>query len=376
MSTWMDVLRRVEALEDLELDASLVSELQSKWLNNSQSRANFPLRFYTPTFKSFQSAEFHSCGSNAWLAISITGARCKLQCDHCKAKILEPMISAESPEELWRIVNEKVGQGGKGILLTGGSNHKNEVEYGRFYSTIRRIKDEFPFFQIAMHTALVDEDVAKSMEQSGVDVAMMDVIGAQETIQQVYHLKRDVKDFEETLAHLVNTNMKVVPHVVIGLHYGRMLGEWDALKIIRKHLPDAVVLIVVMPQYSNSKRPFATPNSTEIGRFFMDAREALADIPLMLGCARPAGLAKMEIDSYAVMAGLDGLAHPSEGVVELAARLERKIFASSSCCSVSVGDGVFGNDSDNLVSLNLEDVLVHERSVNNGLFKKIKIISA
>ena len=49
-------------------------------------------------------------------------------------------------------------------------------------------------------------------------------------------------------------------------------------------------------------------------------RERLPDIPLLLGCARPVGRAKSEIDAYAVMAGLNGIAHPADGMVELAAR--------------------------------------------------------
>jgi hypothetical protein len=62
-----------------------------------------------------------------------------------------------------------------------------------------------------MHTALVDDDIALSMEQAGIDAAMMDVIGSQDTITQVYHLRRSVDDFEATLESLVKTNMKVVP---------------------------------------------------------------------------------------------------------------------------------------------------------------------
>mgnify|MGYP006148798749 CR=1 FL=1 len=57
------------------------------------------------------------------------------------------------------------------------------------------------------------------------DTAMMDVIGSDETIREVYHLDRPVDDFESTLAALCSTRMQVVPHIVIGLHYGRILGE-------------------------------------------------------------------------------------------------------------------------------------------------------
>lgn len=365
MSSWLDTIQRIEALEDMGLDSALISEMEQRWqgiTNPEKQRINF----YTPTFKAYQTSEISDCGKNAWPAVSITGSECKLQCDHCKAKILEPMIPATTPEALWQVVNEIIDEGGQGILLTGGSNHRNEVEYGEYYSTIRRIKDSFPQFKIAMHTALVDDDIAKSMEQSGIDAAMMDVIGSQETITQVYHLKRTVDDFEQTLESLVATNMKVVPHIVIGLHYGKLLGEHHVLEMLQRHLPDAVVLVVVMPFYAPKKRPFVTPDSHEVGQFFMDAREALPQTPLLLGCARPPGIAKVQIDSYGVLAGLNGMAHPSDGMVELAARMERQVRITPACCSIAIGDEVMAVEGEQAgLEIDLEKIIEAERKSRN-----------
>jgi uncharacterized radical SAM superfamily protein len=272
--------------------------------------------------------------------VSITGGECKLQCDHCKAKILEPMLAATTPAALWRVANDAVAAGAKGMLLTGGSNHRDEVEYGPFLPTVRRVKDAFPEFRIAMHTALVDRDMARRIEAAGIDAAMLDVIGAQDTVSQVYHLRRPVADFERSLEALVETSLKVVPHIVIGLHYGRMLGEWAALEMVARHRPAALVLVVVMPFYAPSQRPFATPVPIEVGRFFLDARRALPETPILLGCARPGGRAKLEIDAYAVMAGLQGIAHPADGMVEFALALGRDVKVTPACCSIAVGEEV------------------------------------
>ncbi|WP_018946874.1 MULTISPECIES: radical SAM protein [unclassified Thioalkalivibrio] len=360
MTSWNDVIRRVEPLEDVPVDPLLVEDLQAR--GGGATAGSDSVHFYTPTFKSYQTSEIADCGKSAWPAMSITGGDCKLACDHCKARILEPMIPVRSPEDLWREVNQVIESGAQGMLLTGGSNHRNEVEYGPYYSTIRRIKDEFPDFRIAMHTALVDDDIALSMEQAGIDAAMMDVIGAQDTITQVYHLRRSVDDFEQTLESLVKTNMKVVPHIVVGLHYGKLLGEWNALEMLARHLPDAVVLVVVMPFYAPASRPFETPDVHAVGRFFHDARERLGDTPLLLGCARPPGEAKSQIDSYAVMAGLSGIAHPAEGVVELAARLGKNVRVTPACCSIAVGDEVMAEAADNAsgVELDLDTIVAEE----------------
>jgi len=331
MRSWSDTLQEIEALQDVDLDGALVTAMQVQATSS-------PLNFHIPSFKSYTTSEISGCGKNTWPAISITGGDCKLACDHCKAKILEPMIPARSPLELWRVVNEQIALGARGMLLSGGSNHRNEVEYGPYYATIRRIKDTFPAFKIALHTALVNLDNAQRMQDAGIDVAMMDVIGAQDTITQVYHLKRDVDDFERALESLVSTQMKVVPHIVLGLHYGRLLGEWNALEIVQRHRPSALVLVVAMPIYASAQRPFITPDAHAVGGFFLDARAALPDLPLLLGCARPPGRVKAQIDAYAVMAGLNGIAHPAEGMVELAKCLQRPTRVTPSCCSIALGD--------------------------------------
>jgi len=380
MSDWLEVVERVEPLEGIQLDATLVSEMQRRFAQTQGEKVG-RVNFYTPTFKAFASSEISGCGKSAWPAVSITGGDCKLQCDHCKAKILEPMIAARSPEDLWRVVNDQINGGAQGMLLTGGSNHRNEVEYDDYYSTIRRIKDSFPEFKIAMHTALVDMDIARRMEDSGIDAAMMDVIGSQDTITQVYHLRRTVDDFEKTLEYLVSTKLKVVPHIVLGLHYGHLLGEWNALEIIQRHKPQAVVLVVVMPFYAPENRPFVTPDSGEVGRFFMDARVALPDTPLLLGCARPPGRVKVEIDSYAVMAGLNGVAHPSDGMVELAVRLERDVRVTPACCSIAIGDEVMAIETEDAgLQVDIQRVIEHERTKRpafaGSALSGIKIVTA
>lgn len=381
MNEWLDTVEQVEALEDLPLDPTLVEEMHARWRQVDSARRE-QINFYTPSFKTYATSEIASCGKSSWPAVSITGGDCKLQCDHCKAKILEPMIPARSPEDLWRVVNEIVDGGAGGMLLTGGSNYRNEVEYGPYYATIRRIKDTYPHFKIAMHTALVDPDIARRMEDSGIDAAMMDVIGSQDTITQVYHLKRTVDDFERTLEYLVATDMKVVPHIVIGLHYGRLLGEWNALEMLSRHVPDAVVLVVVMPHYAPEHRPFVTPDSHEVGRFFMQAREVLPGTPLLLGCARPSGQAKSLIDSYAVLAGVNGIAHPSDGMVELAARLERQVRVTPACCSIAVGDEVMAVAEDRSgLTVDLNAIIEQERArrraaQRDARFGTIKVLNA
>ena len=329
---WAEGLCSVEALEDAEFDADLVSSLE-----RAAGGAARPIRFSTPTFKEYASSELQGCGKNSFPAFSVTAGACALDCDHCKAKILEPMIPATSPEMLDRKVRDLVMlQDLQGFLLSGGSNRRNEIKYERFYPVIEGLKRDFPHLKIAIHSALIDEPRARSMAAAGVDTAMMDVIGSEETIQQVYHLGRPVEDFEASLAALAATKMEVVPHIVIGLHYGRILGEACALEIVSRHAVHSLVLVVIMPFYA-TPGTFRTPDPGEVGRVFLEARRRIPDREVLLGCARPPGMHKRITDAYAVMAGLDGIAFPADGAVAVANLIGRPVTQQHACCSMKIG---------------------------------------
>jgi uncharacterized radical SAM superfamily protein len=131
--------------------------------------------------------------------------------------------------------------------------------------------------------------------------------------------------------------MQISPHIVIGLHYGRILGEENALDILARYDTKALVLVVIMPFYA---RPgtFETPATTDVGRIFLEARQRLPDRQVLLGCARPPGMHKRITDAYAVMAGLDGIAFPADGAVAAADITGRPFHQAHACCSIKMGE--------------------------------------
>ena len=332
---WLHDISAIEELEDAEFDPDLVRRMQQRM----EADAARPIRFSTPTFKEYSSTELNGCGKNSFPAFSVTAGACALNCDHCQAKILEPMIPATSPDMLDRKVRDLVLlQNLQGFLLSGGSNRRNEIKYEKYYPVIERLKRDFPHLKIAIHSALLDEDRARQMEAAGVDTAMMDVIGAQDTIRDVYHLDRPVDDFEQTLAALCSTSMEVVPHIVIGLHYGRIEGEANALDIVSRHAIHSLVLVVIMPFYAKPGT-FETPDTDTVGSIFLQARERIPDRQVLLGCARPPGMHRRITDAYAVMAGLDGIAFPADGTVAVAQAINRPYHQEHACCSIKIGAG-------------------------------------
>jgi hypothetical protein len=329
---WYERISGIEELEDAEFDVALVSAMEAV----AGPHLARSVRFSTPTFKEYDSTDVKGCGKNSFPAFSITGGACALDCDHCQAKILAPMIPATKPEILDQKVRDLILlQDLQGFLLSGGSNRRNEIRYERFYPVIEALKRDFPHLRIAIHTALTDEAGARRMEAAGVDTAMMDVIGSAATIREVYHLDRPVEDFEATLAALCTTSMEVTPHIVIGLHYGQIRGEAAALDIVARQPVAALVLVVVMPFYARGS--FTTPATADVGSIFLQARQRLPEKQVLLGCARPAGMHKRVTDAYAVMAGLDGIAFPADGAVAVSRAIGRSYRQEHACCSIKLG---------------------------------------
>jgi hypothetical protein len=62
-------------------------------------------------------------------AISISGSDCIPRRECCKAKILELLIAARTPNQLWQVAEGLVVDGAHGIVAQGGSNRCNGVEH-------------------------------------------------------------------------------------------------------------------------------------------------------------------------------------------------------------------------------------------------------
>lgn len=319
-------------LQRLAQEAGLPPALAMRLAGVGAGFVERPLFASTPSFRAFESDELGDCRrTKAFPAFSITGAVCALDCKHCRASILKPMIPAGDPDAFETKVREMIArQGLRGFLLSGGSNKRNEVPFERYLPVVARLKADHPALEVLAHTGLVDRARAQALKAAGVDGAMLDIIGAQETIREVYHLERPVADFEESLAHLVAAGLNVIPHIVVGLHFGKVLGEANALEIIARHATRAVIIVVLMPAFADAG--FKAPDVVETAAFFAQVRVRLPDRQVLLGCARPQGAARITLDVAAVLAGFDGIAYPSDEAMQAARLIGRPHEHRHACC--------------------------------------------
>ena len=289
------------------------------------------IHFYAPSFMYYRTAYFCS-STKDFPTISVTGSGCALKCKHCGGKVLETMYPARTPEELYSLCGRLKGGGAVGCLISGGCLPDGSVPLDKFSEAIRRVKADFGLTVFA-HVGIVDFERALRLKEAGVDAALIDILGADETIREVYNLNVTVKDYENALKALSQARLPFVPHVIVGLHYGKLKGELHALQMISRYKPSALVIIAFMPIRGTEMAHVEPPEPLDIARVLAAARVTFPETPLALGCMRPKGKHRAETDVLAIKAGVDAIAFPAEEAIKFAEKQGFKISFSSYCCS-------------------------------------------
>lgn len=294
------------------------------------------IRFYAPSFMHYKTS--HYCSStNDFPTISVTGMGCSLKCKHCGGNVLNTMYPATTPEKLFILCNELKQKGALGCLISGGCLPNGSVPLGRFIQTIDKIKRELGL-KVFVHTGIIDAPTAEGLQKARVDNALIDIIGSDETIKDIYKLNLTVKDYDDSLNALNASGITFVPHVIVGLHYGHLKGEFDALKIVSKYKPSAVVIIAFMPIRGTEMENIRPPPPVDIARVMITAKAILPETPLVLGCMRPKGKHRIETDILAIKAGADAIAYPTEEAVRFANDHGAQFSFSPLCCSQIYAD--------------------------------------
>lgn len=292
------------------------------------------IQFYAPGLKRWQSSEWQPANPRRFLPVSVTGSACALQCDHCKTKVLEGMISLDRDRDLFATAKRLREQGTDGVLVSGGSQRHGGVPLLGHVEAMRRVREELGM-RVVVHSGVVSPRLAEGLVRAGVDGVMLDIIGAQETIREVYHLDLTPADFERSLALLAAHGLRIIPHIVLGLHYGRFLGEWDALEMIASHPVSTLILVVLTPLTGTPMGHLPPPPLADVTEFFATARARMPDTRVNLGCGRPMGEMKVALDRAAVDQGLNGIAYPADGIVAYARQRGLEPDFHEYCCSLT-----------------------------------------
>ena len=289
------------------------------------------IRFYAPSFSYYHTKQYYS-NVDAFPTISVTGNHCKLNCQHCGGKILETMHPTSSPADLFELSKQLKLAGAKGVLISGGCLLDGSVPLHEFTDALSRLICDLDL-TVFVHTGIVNTHAASVLKKANVDAVLIDVIGSNNTIKHTLNLNVTVQDYAKSLQILEAINLKVVPHVIVGLNHGKLDGEYNALQIIANYKPAAVVIIAFMPIPGTRMAQTPPPQPLDIARTLATARALFPETPIALGCMRPKGQSRRQTDVYALKAGVDAIAFPSETAIDFAKEKCFNIEFSAYCCA-------------------------------------------
>lgn len=309
----------------------LSAVVQKAW--ETRQRFEPKIWFSAPGAKHYEN-QYYANHIHSFVNLSVTGEACACRCDHCDGKLLQSMIGTPTPLEMRRVVDQLLDKGCRGILVSGGANSQGEVPLLSFVEAMAYASQMG--LKVLVHSGLINRETAIGLKAAGVDQVLMDVIGDENTIRQVYHLDQRPDDYLRAMLFCREADLNIAPHVVIGLHYGQIRGERQALEMIQQAEPETIILVILTPACGTAMAVVQPPTLAEVGEVIATARVINPDTPITLGCARPPGQYKRQVEIQAVNCGVNGIAYPDEATVVYAQSKGLRTMFSEECCSLIV----------------------------------------
>jgi len=258
------------------------------------------------------------------ISVSVTGQSCSLNCAHCGRHFLKSMIPIETAFE------EAEKRKAKSCLISGGCDSRGRVPINHSISEeVAKIKKNRT---INMHIGML-EDFELDEVCKLADVISLDIPASTKVVREVYGLNYECEDYIN-LYNKLRSKIKVVPHICVGLTDSHILEEETVLlekfAIIK---PESLCYIIFTPiagtRFENKK----PPESVYVETIFKKTFELLPETGIYLGCMRPGGSYRQEIDVKAVEAGVKGIVMPSRKAIKRAEEMGLEIIWKDECCA-------------------------------------------
>lgn len=252
-------------------------------------------------------------------AVSLTGASCSLGCAHCGGHYLwamKPLDGVTDGDQL-----------GSSCLISGGCDSRGRVPIREHADRLAALKGNRRY---NLHTGLVDDADMPAIARLA-DTVSFDMIGDDATIAEVLGIKRTVADYAACYARL-RERCRVVPHICVGLHGGDIRGEYRVLEILKELGVDSLTFIIFTPTRGTRFADRQPPDIADTVRLLAAAREKFPAVPVQLGCMRPGGRYRGEIDLWAVRLGVNAIVNPAPAAIREAEQLGLSVVRRWECC--------------------------------------------
>ncbi len=316
----------------MPLNAQQAADAKQQAFEARIDRFGNVLHCHAPGFDGvpYETESFAPC-HGVFESISITGASCALQCDHCRGHLLHTMRPA-SAGNFEKVLRATIEGGARGVLVSGGSGKDGKVPILPHVGALRRAKDHYGI-DVVIHSGFMEDGEIRALQEAGIDGIMFDFPGSSETIKSVCHLDKTPAEYARMVTTCKEVGIPVMPHVIIGLDWGQVKGEVEALSMLGQLKPDVLVLVILMP-FPGTPMADLVPDIGQVERVILAARILNPDIPIQLGCAKPQGDFKERVERFAVECGVNGIAYPIDETVSRAREIGLEPAFHDDCCSL------------------------------------------
>ena len=247
-------------------------------------------------------------------------------CEHCRGHYLRGMTGAETSGELLSEAGRIRASGGRGMLISGGSDASGRVPVADHADAVASIVSGG--LEVNVHAGFICREEAERLVASGVSRFSVDLHQDPEIIRGFMHLDREPEDYGELIDIIREAGGIPVPHITLGF------GAEDlssSLKLLRsKGITDVVVLTLV-----------PTPGTvTEHSRMNEDAAAGAVmmmsamGFSVTLGCMRDRTLRGLEVKCIQAVARR--IANPSADTVRWAREIGFTTETDDRCCCMGI----------------------------------------
>lgn len=250
-------------------------------------------------------------------SVSLTGAVCKLQCDHCRGHYLKAMLK---PSEALCITDRSLS-----FLISGGFDKLGRIPLWENKDLLWQLKTKSPY-PLNVHPGFLEKREINLLKELGA-VVSFDFTQDEKVINEIYHLPLSPEDYLEQFIQLKESGVKVVPHILLGL--GQREKDEKTLEVLAQLNPEKVVILVFRKTSGTPLKEKDSLTLKELESLWLGFRSLYSN-ELILGCMRPGGSLRSSIDALALESGFQGIVKPTKDIKK---RYKNAIL-SELCCAL------------------------------------------
>ena len=259
---------------------------------------------------------------NETLAISTTNDNCNLSCAHCNGNYLKNMTPIDDYDT--KIESKNISS----ILLSGGCSFEGDVPINRHLDTIKQLKEKG--YKLNAHLGLMSKETIETVCEY-IDIVSFDLVFDKDTIKEVYKIDKTKDDYIRVYES-IKENTEVAPHICIGLKGGEIKGEYEIINYLSENPPKKVTFIVLIPTKNTEYENVSPPDLDKVADVLCEARINLPNTEINLGCMRPRGQYRKELDELALMCGVNKIVLPSRSAKNKAIEMNMDALETKECC--------------------------------------------